>query len=201
MAYSDFTLRDLRKKFGIKDRQQILFDRHGIELVLPTENLLSDIESGKMLPHLSEKAKSEFFITPVLRELFMKNNYQFNIFSGFLFDVDKSKGLTGTCDYLLTKSMHTIEISAPVFCLVEAKSRAVEEGIAQAGAEMIAARMFNEEDENPTPIVYGCVTNAFEWLFLRLEGDTLYYDSERYFLDEANLPLLLGVLNKIINSF
>ena len=84
---------------------------------------------------------------------------------------------------------------------MEVKSRSVEEDIAQVGAEMIAARLFNERENTPTPVVFGCVTNAYEWLFLKLDGNALYTDTDRYFLDALNLPRLLGVLLTITDFY
>jgi len=42
--------------------------------------------------------------------------------------------LYGFCDYLLSTHTQTLEINSAVFCIVEAKNRAVAEGFAQAGA-------------------------------------------------------------------
>ena len=78
------------------------------------------------------------------------------------------------------------------------KNRGIEEGIAQAGAEMYAAQIFNEQEGTPTPIIYGCVTTAFDWLFLRLENKVLYIDTKRYYVNETELPKLLGILHYIV---
>ncbi|TAE24988.1 MAG: hypothetical protein EAZ91_19870 [Cytophagales bacterium] len=198
MAYSDFTLDQLERVFGISETQVRLFSDDIIVPIQPSERLLADVQEGQELPVFSEKAKSEMLITPVLREVRRQSGNQFNIFSGYQFEVDRERGLTGICDYLFTTHPRTNRIKSPVFCAVEAKSRSVEEGIAQAGAEMIAARLFNERENTPTPVVFGCVTNAYEWLFLKLEGDQLFTDTDRYFLDVLNLPRLLGVLGQIV---
>lgn len=64
---------------------------------------------------------------------------------------------------------------------------------------MLAARIFNEQDGEAIDIIYGCVTNGFEWVFLKLEGDTVYIDTQRYLLND--LPKVLGVLSYIIKSY
>ena len=97
-------------------------------------------------------------------------------FSGFDFNVDSSKGLSGFCDYILSAKPKQLEIVAPVFCLVEAKNAEIKRGLAQCGAEMYAAKIFNEQANNPRKIIYGCVTNAFSWAFLKLENDLLTID-------------------------
>ena len=201
MAYSDFTLDQLDRLFGVAETQVRLFSEESLITIQPSERLLADVSEGQELPVFSEKAKSEMLITPVLREVRRQSGNQFNIFSGYQFEVDKERGLTGICDYLFTTHPRTNRIKSPVFCAVEAKSRSVEEGIAQAGAEMIAARIFNERENTPTPVVFGCVTNAYEWLFLKLEGDQLFTDTDRYFLDVLNLPRLLGVLGGIVGFY
>lgn len=201
MAYSDFTLDQLERIFGVNEEQTHLFKEVNLPALIPSDRLLADVSEGQELPVFSEKAKSELLIMPVLREVRRQSGNVFNIFSGYQFEVDKERGLTGICDYLFTTHPRTNRIKSPVFCAVEAKSRSVEEGIAQAGAEMIAARLFNERENTPTPVIFGCFTNAYEWLFLKLDGDRLYTDSDRYFLDAINLPRLLGVLLTITDFY
>ncbi|MEM6698189.1 MAG: hypothetical protein AAF806_12045 [Bacteroidota bacterium] len=43
-------------------------------------------------------------------------------------------------------------------------------------------------------IIYGAVTNAFDWVFLKLEDATVWIDLERYYLNQ--LPRLLGTADK-----
>jgi hypothetical protein len=198
MAYSDFMfISELEDAFGIVQKRKNLFPN--LTPLQPSERLLLDLEDARLVPINTEKAKSEHLIVPVLKEILRKNR-NFSYFSGFLFDVDKSRGLTGFCDYIFSTETDAIEIKSPVFCIIEAKNRSIEEGYAQAGAEMVAARIFNEKKGKPTPVVYGCVTNAFEWSFLKLEGDTFWMDSERYYL-ERDSPILLAILQEIVMLF
>ena len=196
MAYSDFTsTKRLLKKFGISNEKIDFVELYKTVPIKPSERCFLDIEESRRVPNSTEKSKSELLIMPILRELLRQMDWQFNIFSGFTFDVQAEDGLNGVCDYILTTDTRAAEITAPVFCVVEAKNRGVEEGIAQAGAEMYAAQLFNEQEGTPTPIVYGCVTNAFDWLFLRLENKVLYIDTKRYYVNETELPKLLGILH------
>jgi hypothetical protein len=135
MAYSDFTLDQLERLFGVSETQLRLFSDEVLVPIQPSDRLLADVQEGQELPIFSEKAKSEMLITPVLREIRRQSDNQFNIFSGYQFEVDHERGLTGICDYLFTTHPRTNRIKSPVFCAVEAKSRSVEEGIAQAGAD------------------------------------------------------------------
>ncbi len=199
MAYSDFVLiSELEDTFGIVQKRQNLFAT--LQPLYPSERLLWDLEDAHLVPINTEKAKSEHLIVPVLKEILRKNR-NFSYFSGFLFDVDKARGLSGYCDYIFSTETDAIEIKSPVFCVIEANNRSLEEGYAQAGAEMVATRIFNEKKGKPTPIVYGCVTNAFEWSFLKLENDTLWIDSQRYYLDSSNLPYILAILQQIVELF
>jgi hypothetical protein len=198
MPYSDFTLSKLEKRFGIKHRLVKLFDNQ-TNLVLPSLHLVNDIQDASDIPMLSEKAKSELIITPIIRELRKNNRKNFTFFSGYTFDVDVEKELNGVCDYLLSKVIESVEIKSPVFCIVEAKNRAIEEGWGQCGAEMYAARLFNQANGEEISPLFGAVTNAYEWSFLKLENDTLQIDTERYVL--KNLSELLGVLQHIISKY
>ncbi len=198
MAYSDFTVTKFEQRFNIRQTRAELFAQP-IQAVQPSALLLATISSAERMPLFSEKAKSEMLIAPILLEILRQNEYRFTIFSGFSFDIDPLTGLNGVCDFLLSTEPDSIEIKAPVFCIVEAKNRTVEEGIGQCAAEMYAARLFNAASEKPTPIVYGTVTNAYDWVFLRLEEQTLTVDRDRYYL--GDLPQLLGVLQTIVEMY
>ena len=171
MAYSDFTtIRQVEKQFGVRQVKKNIFT--DVKPTLPSSRLLEELQEAEELPLFSEKAKSELIIMPILKEVRRKNR-TFNIFSGYSFDVDKAQSLNGICDYILSSNIESIEIKSPIFCLVEAKNRTIEEGIGQAAAEMIAAKIFNKQDKNELPAVYGCVTTGTEWLFLLLEDEIL----------------------------
>ena len=199
MAYSEFIrLNQLKTDFGI-DHEMTAF-RWELENVSPSQHLIDDLSEASSMPLLTEKAKSEFLISPVLKEL--RRNCLIGIFSGYEFDVDEKRKLTGFCDYLLAPDTQSIEIKSPVFCIVEAKNRSIEEGFAEVGSEMIAARLFNEKNGVITPTVYGCVTNAYEWNFLKLENEILFIENRRYFLQgDDNLRTLLQILCNIAQNF
>lgn len=200
MAYSDFTMSQLTEKFGLIEKKENLIQLKDIMLVNPSQHLIDDLSEARLLPEFSEKAKSEHIIAPILREVWRQNNYIFELYSGYTFNVSESDKLTGVCDYLFSTEK-SIEIRSAVFCIVEAKNRTVEEGIAQAFAEMYAAQRFNEAHLKPTPIVYGCVTTAYEWLFLKLSDKNASIDLERYYINHATLPTLLGILNYIVQFY
>lgn len=201
MAYSDFvSISQLEDQFGITQNRTRLFE--GVSPVAASQTLQNELYESASLPLLTEKAKSEFLIAPIFKELRRHNQYAISFFSGYNFDVAAEQGLTGFCDYLFTTETHSIDIKAPVFCVVEAKNRTVEEGLAQAGASMLAAALFNERKGTSQPALFGCVTTAYEWVFLRLHDGILDIDiTQRYSLEEHSLPYLLGVMQHIVNQF
>jgi hypothetical protein len=202
MAYSDYTLKDLEKKLGVTQVRQKLFAHQNIAPIQPSTSLIETLEIGKSLPNSpSEKATSENLIAPVLKEVYKNALLKLNIFSGYQFDIDKERGLNGFCDYLLTTTPNTDLITAPVFCIAEAKHRSVGEAVPQVGAEMFAARFFNEKEQKPTPTVYGCATNGFEWLFVILDKNTLLTDQAPYYLNDSDLPKILGIFQHIFHKF
>ncbi len=195
MAYSDFTLEKVRLQLGV-DYEQVDFLPRPLPPINPSADLLRALEESKEFYLFSEKAKSEFLIVPVLRELNRNNTGKFTVFSGVPFNVDEQ--LYGYCDFLLSRKPRLLEVRAPVFCLVEAKNRTVQEGLGQCGAEMIAAWRYNERVGEPVKAVFGAVTTGIEWLFLTYRGDMLLIETELVFL--AQLPQLLGALQLIIDE-
>lgn len=195
-SYSDYTLDALREVCGIDNTKTKLSLLK--QAVTPSECLLNTIERNQVLPINSEKARSELLITPVLVEWVSRNPKKLQYFSGNTFDVIPEKALKGRCDFLFTKHF-SLNIVAPVVAMFEAKDDNVDNWYGQCGAEMYAARIFNEQKNEPYQIIYGAVTNGKEWIFLRLEENMLLIDSERYYLQD--LPRLLGALQTIIEFY
>lgn len=84
--------------------------------------------------------------------------------------------------------------------MVEAKhNQDLLDAIPQCGAEMFAAQLFNQRKGQNIKVIYGAITNGYEWLFLTLEDNTLRVDIDHYTI--KNLPELLGVWQIIIDSF
>ncbi|GCL35647.1 MAG: hypothetical protein ACKO9I_12000 [Sphaerospermopsis kisseleviana] len=51
-------------------------------------------------------------------------------------------------------------INAPVILVVEAKNENIKGGLGQCIAEMYAAKLFNEREENEITEIYGVVTTG-----------------------------------------
>ena len=196
MAYSDFTLADLEEQFGIKNQRKHLFTQ--IEPVLPSEKLLFDLAEGEDMPIRSEKARSEWIVVPILKELRHRNDNFLTIYSGEVLTADKAKGLVGECDFIIAKDTKTYDISLPIFMLVEAKKNDLEEGVRQCAAQMVGAKVFNQKKGIDLDKIYGCSTTGTDWQFLEL-SDQLYVDNRQYYLVE--LKELLGIFQQIIDYY
>lgn len=196
MAYKKFTIKTLKRKLGLEVAYGDIFSGKYNSVPL-SEQLERDIAEGKLFPLLSEKAKSELLIMPVLKELKRINNGSINVFSGYPLNVDAKRGLTGFCDFIITKNPLPLEMISPVLAIVEAKNERIELGIGQCGAEMYAASLYNVAEDQKTGRIFGCVTTATEWLFLSLDGNTITIDSKRYLLTE--LSEILGIFQYILN--
>jgi hypothetical protein len=196
MAYSDSTFAKLKSLYGILQDYQNL-GLAEVAAVQPSSRLVEDITDGQHIPVISEKAKSEFLIAPIVREI-QRNNKNITFFSGVSFNIEGEKLLNGTPDFMISAKARRADVESPIFCMVEAKNGIIEEGYAQCAAEMYAAKLFNEQTNEPIEIIYGVVTNAFEWVFLKLENNSIFIDTERYYLN--NLAQILGIFQWIINQ-
>ena len=144
MPYSQFDLPAIQSKFGIVIREQ-----KGLLGNLPARPI-SDFLQQALDRHAplalaidTEKARSELIIAPILCELKSQFPDRVGLFSGREFNVDPERGLTGFCDFLVSRSPRQLTIEAPVFALVEAKNDNIQSGLGQCVAEAIAAQIFN----------------------------------------------------------
>jgi hypothetical protein len=192
VSYSKYRPTDL-EALGISVQTDLLFQK--ISPIMPSD-LLKTVLSKNLQRHLrSEKAKSEFIIAPILAEIEERNQQTIALFSGYNFEVDKSLGLKGFCDFIFSKDPKSLNIAAPVFCVVEAKNDNLDIGISQCFAEMYAATIFNKQKKQQLSTVYGAVTTGYAWQFLRLENNIGTADTMVYSID--NLPLVIGILDFI----
>lgn len=198
MSYNSFTFPQLKARFGLELSLSPILSAKIIPLE-PSQWLWRTLEISSNTAVTTAKERSERIISPVLLELIEKNNKQFSIFSGWAFDVDISQGLNGECDFLLSGVPLDFEIKVPFFTVRQTKGGEIESCLPQCAAQMVAAQLFNQRKQNSIPAVFGCVTSGVVWRFLKLEGNNLIIDDDIYSLD--NLPLILGVLQKIVNLY
>jgi hypothetical protein len=196
MAFSEFTLESVERSLGITTQEADLFPAAAPAPV--PEWLPGWLARGTRLALISEKARSEFIVVPILlaaRELCAD---RLAIYSGQRLDVDPERGLVGECDFILAVGPAVPPLRAPVATVVEAKKNDVEAGLGQCIAQMVAARRFNEAAGRAAAPVYGCVTTGETWQFLRLAEPVAVLDRKRYYLD--NVGGILGVLQAIVGE-
>ena len=186
MAYSNFSLNEVIKQFSliIQDKQDLFA---GIAAIQPSPYL--DFTLNYNFPLATEinteKSRSEMIIAPILLEVRRLTDDRISLFSGREFNVDPEKGLNGACDFLISLSESQLMINAPVVAIVEAKKEDIIGGLGQCIAEMLAAQLFNEQEENSIPIVYGVVTSGNIWRFLKLEKNIVHLDKVEYYINQV----------------
>jgi hypothetical protein len=194
MVYSEFDLRTARNTFGLRiDEQPELFA--DVPSVQPSAMLAHAFtETARLAIAINtEKARSELLITPVLLDIWRRAQSQISLFSGIEFTVDEAHGLTGYCDYILSRSKEQLTVNAPVVMIVEAKNENIKGGLGQCVAEMVAAQIFNEREGNAIDTIYGAVTTGEIWKFLKLIGVVVSIDLSDYYL-VRDIPNILGIL-------
>ncbi len=197
MAYSDFDLRTARERFGLTLVEDLdLFA--DVAEVEPGEWLrqMLDEWAPAALAMNTEKARSEMIIAPILMEAVRRSGGRLSLFSGIAFDVDRDRGLNGTCDYLLARSPERYFLDHPVVAVVEAKREDITAGLGQCAAALVAAQAFNARagDDHIGPL-HGAVSTGSAWRFLRLEGVTTSIDRTEYHLHRV--AKILGILASV----
>lgn len=196
MSYSDFTLTELKETFQLQ--------------VIENSNLFQNVEAQPLSTEFSatlqkliplalavdtEKARSEWIIAPLLAELkFTLHNL--SLFSGIEFNINPSQGLTGCCDFIISKSKEQYTLNTPVLMLVEAKNDNIKNGIGQCGAEMIAAQQFNQAKNNSIDSIYGCVTTGTNWRFLKLTQQDFCIDAVEHYIEHPDK--IMGIFKCIL---
>ncbi len=193
MSYSEFTLEAVESQLGVVTQEAVLFSDSPSAQV--PDWLPGWLARGTRLALISEKARSEFIVVPILLAARELSGDQLAIYSGQRLDVDPGKGLVGECDFILAVGAALPPLHAPVVTVVEAKKNDIEVGLGQCIAQMVAARRFNEAAGRVTSPVYGCVTTGETWQFLRLAENAALINRDRYYLD--NTSGILGALQAI----
>jgi len=199
MSYSDFDLRKVKQDLGVK--------------LIEKEHLFSEIKSVEISPFLleilkenvplarainTEKARSELIIANILVEIRKILKHQISLFSGIEFNVDKEKGLNGFCDFIISASQEQLILNRPIITLVEAKNENIINGLGQCIAEMVAASIFNQAENNPLKALYGVVTTGTVWKFLKMENMNVFIDLDEYSIEHPDkiIGILLELLRK-----
>jgi len=201
MVHADFTLWDLERTFGIQNRwsqTSILGEPVHVE---PSERLKKDVAFMENMPSLraKKKGRAEFVLAPVFREVIENSKGTLILYSGGELDVNKETGLGGRYDFIFDRDTQTYSIHDAVLTIREELDGDVLEGIEPCAVQLFNARKRSREYGKGMDIVYGCVTDAYSFKFLKLEGDTVYVDRKDYHI--TKLPELLGAFQIIIDFY
>lgn len=196
MAYNNFSMTKALTDLQLTKAESDLFSAVPAH-PLP-ESLLDTLNTGLQLalPINTEKAKSEFIIAPLLVYVKSLLKNQISLFSGIDLNVDAERGLTGVCDFIISRANSQFLLTAPLITIVEAKNDNIHNGLGQCIAEMYAAQTFNRTHTPEIERVYGIVTIGSSWKFFKLEGNCVTFDLPEYFID--NPQKIIGIILHII---
>lgn len=199
MAYNKFTLKGVLQKFQLSmtEKKGLFADAPPVPPSQILQTLLSEYEVVATATN-TEKARSELLISPILMDIRRHLNNQISLFSGIKFDVDKARGLNGYCDYIIAQSPSHQFVTAPIIAIAEAKNDNAQDGFGQCIAEMVGARIFNEQEGTPQKMIFGASTTGTVWRFLQLQGDAVTLDLSDYHL--SDLDKIIGILVQAINA-
>lgn len=199
MAYSDFTLTDAKEKLGLTLMEKVSLFSETVNLEY-SDHLKETLKYNVPLATSinTEKARSELIVTPVLVEVIKAMNQEVSLFSGIEFNIDKSRGLNGVCDYIISLSPEQLFLDAPIITIVEAKNDNLKAGLGQCISEMLAAKIFNENKCFKIETTFGAVTTGSLWNFLKLTQKTVWIDNDEYHI--SNVAKILGILVSILKS-
>lgn len=194
MEYTDFTLETAEAELGVTARPgEVFADLRPA----PVPGWLTEmLARGMQLALVSEKARSEYIVAPLLLVVREAAGGAVSILSGQRLDVDPARKLLGECDFLLARSDPVPRVKAPLVAVVEAKKNDIDAGLGQCIAQMVAAGVFNQRAGEPPGPVYGCVTTGEVWQFLRLDGPAVTLHQPRLYVD--NLGLVLAAFGRAV---
>jgi hypothetical protein len=194
MTYSDFVLDTVISILAvIPERTNLFGSLTPLEVPLWLRTLL---DRGQRQVLLSEKARSEFLVVPLLLACEDLRPGSVTIYSGVRLDMDAERGLIGECDFILAPTPPLPALRAPLVAIVEAKKQDIEAGTWQCVAQTVGARLFNERANTQQTSVFGCVTTGENWQFLRLKDNVAAVDTRRYYID--NPGGILAVFQRIL---
>ncbi|HRY14508.1 MAG TPA: hypothetical protein P5330_01375 [Candidatus Competibacteraceae bacterium] len=196
MPYNEFTLESVENELGVMIHSGNLFaDLSPIPVPAWLQDLLI---RGMQLALISEKARSEFIVAPILLACRELSGNTLAILSGQRLDVDPERKLQGECDFIMALSEPLPRLRAPLMTIVEAKRNDIESGLGQCIAQMVGAQLYNERAGQTLDAIYGCVTTGEDWQFLQLRETTVIIARQRLYID--NVGRILAVFQTIFEQ-
>ncbi|EDN66042.1 conserved hypothetical protein [Beggiatoa sp. PS] len=199
MSYSDFSVKKVKTAFQINIHETLgLFSNVSKKPISShlQETLFDNVPLSISIN--TEKARSELVIAPVLVDIRKQYKKTISLFSGVELNIDKEQELNGFCDFIISQSAEQLYITAPIIMGVAAKNENIMSGLGQCIAEMIAARIFNENEGIEISKIYGIVTSGNLWKFLKLEDQEVYIDLDDYGIKE--IETIMGILSAMIEQ-
>ncbi len=80
--------------------------------------------------------------------------------------------------------------------IAEAKNEKINSGLGQCIAEMVAAQIYNDRENQPKKCIYGAVTTGHVWKFLKYENQCVYIDTNDFYIDRPDK--IMGILTGMI---
>lgn len=183
MAYTDFTLESAELELGVACVPGDLFPNlvaHSVPMWLTDQ-----LARGMRIAYVSDKARGEFIVAPILLAVCELSHDRITILSGHQFEVDFGRRLIGESDFILARSKPIPQLRAPLVMVVQAKQNDINRSIGECLAQMVAAQLYNELTGTPVPTVFGCVTTGEDWQFLGLTGTFAILHRPRMFIDDV----------------
>jgi hypothetical protein len=144
-----------------------------------TEELRCLIERNlRYVNLLSEDARKQVIIAPILLELCELTEAQLNI----EYPVRVNDQLKGSFDYYITKGQGLL--------VVEAKQSDLTRGFTQLAVELIALDQWTNSD---TPLLYGAVTTGEDWRF------GIYYRQKKEIVEDLKLYRVPEEIRELMN--
>jgi hypothetical protein len=192
MSYDQFSLHDVEHKLSLIIHQgKSLFEN--VSPLETSEHLKITLKENLPLALNinTEKARSEMLIAPILIEIRKLLHRTVSLFSGVELNVDETRGLTGTCDFLICNSPTHLYVDSPAIAIVEARNENIKSGLAKCIAEMYAAHLANHK-KVPDNIL-GIVTSGSNWKFLILAENNVFVDYDEYLIENPGRILAIAV--------
>lgn len=101
LSYSSLSLDYVRRQFGLTMKLSAIF--HEVAPISPSTWLESSLRRAGPVALISEKARSEFLVAPILLEVKAILEDKVSIYSGIRFDVSSDEGLQGICDFIISQ--------------------------------------------------------------------------------------------------
>jgi hypothetical protein len=197
MAYSDFTYPSVLENLDLTRSVAPLF--RDVPSVPASATLAASLRTGAPLAATvaTEFARNVWMVGPVLLDLWARYDGRVGLYAGTELYADPANGLTGSCDFLLTRSpQQPIVPGPPVVVVAEAKRESVERGFGPCIAGMVGAQRANRQAKADIDPLYGCSTTGTVWKFLRLSRKEVTVDLDEYTLPQ--IDRILGILTHVL---